>query len=129
MPIISTIAASFRKWLITVPVINGQTNTNAAAALIAKGFAVGTVTAETTANAGINQQVKAGTIVPSEGTQQPYNTSVSYIYYNYVAPPFFPPDFTPTPPHFPPAPPPPPPVPCVDCECYYDPTYGAFFCY
>jgi len=95
------------KGMVAVPNLIGLLNTAAQTAITNSGLIYGSSSTTTTGDSALADKVASQT--PTSGTLADYESSVSFVYYNYVPvapffPPFFPPTFTPTPsfPFFPP---------------------------
>jgi hypothetical protein len=127
---------TWKRFLAIVPNVISQTRTNANSSIVARGLVVGTQTASETTNASLDQQIISTT--PAANAAANPGSSVDYTYYNYVAPPYFPPYFPP--PDFPPYFPPPYfPPPCFCCNtggwcnncaaCVYDSCGNYTGCY
>ena len=89
----------WKRVMSLVPNVIGQTRTNANLAITNLGLIVGTQTATNTGDSAINQQIINTN--PVAGIPLDAGSLVNYNYYQYVAPPFFPP-FFPFFPFFPP---------------------------
>ena len=87
------------KGMVSVPNLIGLLNTAAQTAIANSGLTYSSSSSTNTGDSGLANKVASQT--PTSGTLADYESSVSFVYYNYVAPPFFPPFF---PPYFAPAP-------------------------
>jgi len=95
------------KGMVSVPNLIGLLNTAAQTAIANSGLAFSSSSTTNTGDSGLANKVASQT--PTSGTLANYESSVSFVYYNYVAPPFFPffppffpPYFAPVAPFFPP---------------------------
>jgi hypothetical protein len=90
------------KGMVSVPNLIGLLNTAAQTAIANSGLAFSSSSTTNTGDSGLANKVASQT--PTAGTLANYESSVSFVYYTYVAPPFFPffPPFFP--PYFAPAP-------------------------
>lgn len=115
------VAGVWKKWIFSVPNIVNLTRTNANTAITGASLVVGTATPSNTSNSGLNQIVFSQS--PAAGTVVDPNSTVTYSYYQYVAPPSFGPSFPPSfsPPSFPPPFSPPPPFPPPFTPPYFNP--------
>ena len=90
------------KGMVAVPNLIGLLNTAAQTAIANSGLTFSSSSTTNTEDSGLANKVASQT--PTSGTLADYESSVSFVYYTYVAPPFFPffPPFFP--PYFAPAP-------------------------
>jgi hypothetical protein len=90
------------KGMVAVPNLIGLLNTAAQTAIANSGLTFSSSSTTNTGDSGLANKVASQT--PTAGTLANYESSVSFVYYTYVAPPFFPffPPFFP--PYFAPAP-------------------------